>query len=42
MRLELSGRSQVLEIMIDRASASVVLDPDRWILMDAEFLKFSP
>jgi aminopeptidase N len=36
-RIDLTGRSQVFEIAADRAPVSVVLDPDLWVLMDAEF-----
>lgn len=40
-RIELTGRRQVFEITVDCAPASVLLDPDLWALMDAEFLKIS-
>jgi hypothetical protein len=33
----MTGRRQVFEIAADRAPVSVVLDPDFWVLMDAEF-----
>jgi len=40
-RIELTERRQVFEIPVDHAPVSVVLDPDLWVLMDAEFLKLS-
>jgi hypothetical protein len=37
-RIDLTGQRQAYEIPVDRAPVSVVLDPDLWVLMDAEFL----
>ena len=36
-RIELTGQRQAFEIAVERAPAAVVLDPDLWVLMDAEF-----
>jgi aminopeptidase N len=37
-RIEMTERRQVFEITVDRPPVSVVLDPDLWVLTDAELL----
>ena len=36
-RIELTGRRQTFTIPLDRAPATVALDPNTWTLMKAEF-----
>ena len=41
-KVEMTGKRQQFQIVADKAPASVVLDPNTWVLMQARFEHKSP
>jgi hypothetical protein len=41
-KIEMTSKMQQFEIASDKEPASVELDPNTWILMDARFGKYKP